>query len=320
MMCPRRRCHCAHRRVGGRRQWNTSHICWYDGMIYILYQPQFQNYHWLALICAFVRNVVKSSFVAAHARESHFFLAARAGGSTSTRASEVLHSLVTGARMLYYLAVYGSQVPSEVHQFRCIGKVGSFPGERTVRFIVLAGHVIGVHDVYATVAAHTLRRGSNISSSSSSKRNSRVIDAFTKSHADDANFDHPCDVHLQHRYVAPSSSSSSSYASSVFLHAATSGHRWHLVLRTMLLMLLTNGRVERVTVVAVGPQAAAACSLSSLTLHEIHASQLQGRRPSLLCKISQAPLYYREIPTLEMLHSECQLPQLNRALVTYVNP
>ncbi len=142
---------------------------------------------------------------------------------------------------------------------------------------------------------------------------STVVDAFSLESLQNANNDTPCDVHLDDRYITP-------HASAVFLHAATSGHRWQHVLRTMLILLLTNRRVQHITVVAVGPQAAAACSLCSLTLESLLKSHAADNHLSqLLCKASGAPLYHREIPTLDLLHSQCQLPHLNKAVVTCVN-
>lgn len=183
--------------------------------------------------------------------------------------------------------------------------------------IVWAGHVIAVHDLHATVVEHP--RSSTISSSSSSSNCCTVVDARNISSAfENAANDHVCDVHLDHLYLKQPSPQSPSHITTVFLHAATSGHRWQNVLRSMLLVLLQNSHVQSVVVVAVGPQAAAACSLSFFTLDDASASQGREGRPTLFCKPSEAPLYQREIPTLEMLHGQCLLPHLRRTTVMCV--
>ena len=177
------------------------------------------------------------------------------------------------------------------------------------------GHIVGVHDVYARTQAHS-HISSSVGDGVGSSSSITVIDAFNISSVENAHQGPACDLFLDHNAFAHSSS----LFSAVFLHAATSGHRWHRVLQSMLIMLLSNRRVQHIHVVAVGPQAAAACSLSHLTLQGLSASFGDVHRPSLLCKQSVAPLYQREIPTLELLHSHCLLPHLQKAAVTYVHP
>ncbi len=177
--------------------------------------------------------------------------------------------------------------------------------------------MIAVHDFQATVYRYP---DSTDSSSSSSSSSSTVIDARNISSLENISNDHPCDVYLDHHYLLLSSPPSSSHSSTVFLHAATSGHRWQHVLRSMVFALLQNSRVQSVFIVAVGPHATAACSLSFFTLDD--ASTLLGRdgRPTLSCKPSEAPLYHREIPTLELLHNQCLLPHMHRTIVMCVGP
>ncbi len=176
---------------------------------------------------------------------------------------------------------------------------------------------MGVHNVYVRIQAHShISSGSGSSSGGSSSgvsSSSAVIDAFNISSIENAHQGTVCDPYLDQNAFMPSSS----FSSTVFLHAATSGHRWHRVLQSMLITLLSNRQVQHIYVVAVGPQAAAACSLSYLTLQGLSFDDAQ--RPFLLCKQSAAPLYQREIPTLEMLHSHCLLPHLQRAAVTYAH-
>jgi hypothetical protein len=183
----------------------------------------------------------------------------------------------------------------------------------------ISGHIVGVHDVYARIQAHShisSTVGDGVGSSRSSSSGSTVIDAFNISSVENAHQGPACDLHLDHNAFAHSAL----HSWAVFLHAATSGHRWHRVLQSMLIMLLSNRRVQHIQVVAVGPQAAAACSLSYLTLQELSASFDDVHRPFLVCKQSVAPLYQREIPTLELLHNNCLLPHLQKAAVTYVHP
>ena len=182
--------------------------------------------------------------------------------------------------------------------------------------LVCAGHVIAVHDVHAKV---DIDAGSS-SIDRMSSGSFTVVDARNVSCIEHTAHVSSCDVYLDHRYVSLSSAPPSSHATTVFLHAATSGHRWQHVLRSMLFTLLQNGLLERIVVVTVGPQAAAACSLSFLTLEDVSAFFGQGSRPTLSCKSSAAPLYQREIPTLELLHSQCLLPHLHRATVTCDGP
>jgi hypothetical protein len=161
--------------------------------------------------------------------------------------------------------------------------------------------VIRVHNLHARVKG-VAQSSSTTSSSSSSSSSSSIgaADARAPESRDDARQDRPCDVYLDHRYVSPSSSSSSSSSSSaVFIHAATSGHRWQHVLLSMLLLLLPIHNIQHISVVAVGPQAAAACSLSSLAVQDARQS-LAHPPPSLSCQPSSAPLHHREIPTLEV--------------------
>jgi hypothetical protein len=158
----------------------------------------------------------------------------------------------------------------------------------------------------------------NAHSSSKSSISSTVIDARNVSSLEDTANNHSCDVYLDHHYLVQSSPPLASHTSTVFLHAATSGNRWQHVLRSMLFTLLQNSRVQSIVVVAVGPQAAAACSLSFFTQDDASASIGRDGRPTLFCKPSAAPLYQREIPTLELLHSQCLQPHLHRATVTCV--
>ena len=113
------------------------------------------------------------------------------------------------------------------------------------------GHIVGVHDVYARTQAHS-HISSSVGDGVGSSSSSTVIDAFNISSVENAHQGPACDLFLDHNAFAHSSS----LFSAVFLHAATSGHRWHRVLQSMLIMLLSNRRVQHIHVVAVGPQAA----------------------------------------------------------------